>query len=147
MDRPAAVVMSTLSPEKSASSFAVAVNTVSPDASQTPEVSFGQPRINTLSPDTSLTPASITFADGETVDVSTYALSFVDRTRLGRLMDFNAASIDSLITGRLLSEDEILDIDASKLFSIKLSVLSELFSSEKIRRILRARIEDVLKKP
>lgn len=59
-------------------------------------------------------------------------LRFVDGNPIGRLEGFNAPSIDSLITGRLLSENEILDIDASKLLEIKLSVLSELYFLKKI---------------
>jgi len=145
MEKPAKVIFSTISPAKSATAFAIAINTLSPDRSATPALQFGKPIINSLSPESSLTPASIEFADGTRVDISWDKLAVLGLDDLASLRQVSAMTLDSLITSSLLSPDELLRTDARKLFAIKLNVAAELSTNKEIRSILRTRIETILR--
>lgn len=146
MDKPIRVFSNTISPESSESEAVVAVNTTSPDASVSPAVSVGHLKINSVSPDSSVTPASITF-DGTTyVDLPEDSLRVFGSEFTDEFAEFMGKGVDSLITGRLLTQEEVLNTDASTLLSVKAAVLAELFSSEEIAAKLRARVEGVLGK-
>ncbi|TNZ67673.1 hypothetical protein CGK42_20540 [Vibrio parahaemolyticus] len=144
MDKPIRVFSNTASPESSESETVVSVNTTSPDASVTPAVNVGHLKINSVSPDTSVTPASVTF-DGQTyMDLPEGSLQFAGSESSEEFAEFIGKGIDSLITSKLLTQDEVLNTDAKTLLSVKIAVVAELFSSKEIAEKLRARVDGVL---
>jgi len=146
MKKPSKVIFSSVSPAKSVSEYAIAINTVSPGASDSPALSFGKPVINSLSPESSLSPASVEFTDGTRADISSENLSVLGKSDLDAIKRISNMDMDSLITSQLLTSEEIMEIDAAMLLSIKLSVIAELFSNSEIRKILRNRIDGVIGK-
>ena len=145
MKKVEALIVSSVSPIASASEFAFAVNTLSPPNSKSPEVRFGKLEINTLSPAASVSQASIELPRVGRVSVAPSRVCILGQTAATGLVGASNGEIDTLITGHLLSEKDLLSIDAKSLYKIKLNVMAELFSNKEIKEILKKRIKAALK--
>ena len=145
--QPIKVLVNTITPDNSLSDpdYGIVINTDSPGSSATPHPDFGKITINSESPDTSLTPANVTLHDGVTLNIENDMLEVLDLQNPECLETINSINIDTFITGCLLTEEELLNIDARTLLSIKYSILSELSTNETIKNILRKYIEQFIK--
>jgi len=140
-----AMVVSSVSPIASKSEFALAINTLSPGISKSPDVKFGKIEINTLSPAASVSQASMELPRVGRVSVAPSRVCVLGQTAASGLAGAAGGEIDALITGELLSEKELLNIDAKSLYKIKLNVMAELFSNPDVKDILKKRVRAALK--